>query len=246
MKEEEYEFTSIKRQRMSDQVAAALEDYIIKKNLRANDKLPSEKKLCELFHVGSRTIREALKALEAKSILHIVQGKGTILIDPTYDTYLKGLANSIRYASSSEKGKLIELMFVRKIIEVGAVKQIIIAGVPKDLFTKLAENIESQKAASVLSDTSAYAKLDAEYHQTLIECTGNSILISFYSNMYYLLRIGMHETGALPGSLNEGLNEHIQLFQAIVNKDIMLAIKILEQHIDSSTKKLRQVLSQKE
>lgn len=246
MKEEEYEFTSIKRQRMSDQVAAALEDYIIKKNLRANDKLPSEKKLCEAFHVGSRTIREALRTLEAKSILHIVQGKGAILIDPSYDTYLKGLADSIRYVSSSEREKLIELMFVRKIIEVGAVKQITSGGVPKDLFEKLSQNIEAQKAASISNDTSAYAKLDAEYHQTLIECTGNSILISFYSNMYYLLRIGMHETGVLPGSLKEGLNEHIQLFQAITNKDITLATRILEQHIDSSTKKLKQVLSQKE
>ena len=54
----------IKKQSLLDSIVRAIEEYIIVNELKAGDRLPTEKFLKENLKVGRNSVREALKALE--------------------------------------------------------------------------------------------------------------------------------------------------------------------------------------
>ena len=238
--EQEY---SRRRPRLSDEVCAGLEEYLIRNRLAPEDKLPSERELCALFGVGSRTIREALKALETKGLIRIRHGKGAFVQELGFGSFMKGLANSLRFVTSDEKGMLLELMYVRRIIESGVVKRVAQeGGIPGDLRIRMKENLEAQQRAFDSQDLNAYPALDAQFHEILIAFTGNDILMTIYSNLSYLLRSGMIKTGFVPGSFRRGLSEHQELFEALQAHDPERSVAVLENHIDSSTRLLTELL----
>ena len=48
-------------------------------HIKAGDKLPTEKELCESTGAGRNTVREALKILASRNVLEIRQGAGTFV-----------------------------------------------------------------------------------------------------------------------------------------------------------------------
>ena len=71
-----------------------IEDHILKgikdKVYKAEEKVPSENKLAESFHVSRMTARKALDSLVTKGYLYKIKGKGTYVKDREnrYDIYL--------------------------------------------------------------------------------------------------------------------------------------------------------------
>lgn len=47
--------------------------------LRENDRLPSERELCDIYEISRFTVRQAIKELENRGYIYIVQGKGTFV-----------------------------------------------------------------------------------------------------------------------------------------------------------------------
>ena len=58
-----------------------LKAQIISGELKAGDKLPSERMLAEKLCVGRPSVREAIRALETLGLLRCVQGDGNYLAD---------------------------------------------------------------------------------------------------------------------------------------------------------------------
>jgi GntR family transcriptional regulator, transcriptional repressor for pyruvate dehydrogenase complex len=69
----------ISRGTLAEQVTERLLEYIETQRLKPGDLLPSETSLAGSFGVSRPVIREALKNLEGKGVLEIVNGKGAIL-----------------------------------------------------------------------------------------------------------------------------------------------------------------------
>ena len=53
----------------SEKIVPALIEYISAMDLKAGDKLPPEKKLCEMLGVGGRSLREALISLKTLGLV---------------------------------------------------------------------------------------------------------------------------------------------------------------------------------
>lgn len=56
-----------------------------------NDKLPSERKLCEIYNVSRITIREALNHLEKEQFIKRIHGKGSFVLGSQYTQFLDNL-----------------------------------------------------------------------------------------------------------------------------------------------------------
>ena len=52
---------SVKKVMLRTQVADAIEKYILENNLKAGDKLPSERELAKMLSIGRNTLREGLQ-----------------------------------------------------------------------------------------------------------------------------------------------------------------------------------------
>ena len=104
----------ITRGTLADQVTDRLLEYIEAQHLQPGDLLPSETSLVTSFGVSRPVIREALKSLEGKGIIEIVNGKGALIRPIDSDP----LRLFFRRAMQMEYGTMLELMEVRKGLEV--------------------------------------------------------------------------------------------------------------------------------
>src|SRR5690554_2390554 len=106
----------IVRGTLAEQVTERLLEYIEAQKLTPGCLLPSETSLAASFGVSRPVIREALKNLEGKGIVEIVNGKGAYIrpIDPN------PLRLFFQRAVQMERGTILELMEVRKGLEVQA------------------------------------------------------------------------------------------------------------------------------
>ncbi|WP_368260347.1 GntR family transcriptional regulator, partial [Clostridium paraputrificum] len=53
----------------------------IKENMKENDKIPSEKEICDMYSVSRTTVRLAMAELEKDGFIYRVQGKGSFVSD---------------------------------------------------------------------------------------------------------------------------------------------------------------------
>lgn len=70
------------------QLETELIDLINKGDLKENDKLPSERELCEQYNVSRTTARQAIGELERKEYVYKVHGKGTFVSPKVYKQQL--------------------------------------------------------------------------------------------------------------------------------------------------------------
>ncbi len=77
------ELSSIKTRALTERTEEKLFQYILDKKLPIGAKLPNEYQLAEQFDVGRGTIREAVKLLVFRGILHVKHGSGTYVSSTT-------------------------------------------------------------------------------------------------------------------------------------------------------------------
>lgn len=71
-------------QLVSEDLREKIEEYIAVHHMKAHDKLPSERSLCELFDANRITLREALKHMQNEGSIYTVHGKGNFIAEPKY------------------------------------------------------------------------------------------------------------------------------------------------------------------
>ena len=79
--QEELMFQAVNKQALSEKVFTQIRDQILLGALKPGDKLPSERKLCDMFAVNRGAIREALKRLEQLQLIQVQHGGGTTVLD---------------------------------------------------------------------------------------------------------------------------------------------------------------------
>ena len=75
----------------SNNIANALEKAILANEYKQGELLPSQKELAEQFNASSRSLREAFKALEAKGLIEVSQGKRAIVKSNNLDRFVESL-----------------------------------------------------------------------------------------------------------------------------------------------------------
>ena len=75
-----------------------LENYILEHELKAHDRLPSERELSQMWNVNRVTLRSAIASMEAAGRLYSVQGRGT-MVAPRFVRTLQNLESFTKYAS---------------------------------------------------------------------------------------------------------------------------------------------------
>lgn len=108
----------------SDRVSALLEQQILSGELQAGHLLPPEPELSELLGVSRTVLRDAVRALVAKGLLTVRQGRGTVVAEPSDEAFATAmvalLARSALTVGDVMKARIpIERMIVRLAAEAG-------------------------------------------------------------------------------------------------------------------------------
>ncbi|TDM45640.1 GntR family transcriptional regulator [Macrococcoides goetzii] len=98
------------------QIAEKIRNNIDNGELQVGDKLPSERKLCELYDVSRITIRQALDLLEDERIIQRKQGIGTYVLPSQYNQILNNLysfSDEIIKKGDKPSTKMLDIQLVR-------------------------------------------------------------------------------------------------------------------------------------
>jgi GntR family transcriptional repressor for pyruvate dehydrogenase complex len=225
----------IKKTLLCEQIADLICSSIITGEYCIGDQLPTESALAKEFGVSRTVIREAMKSLKEKGMVETKAAKGTFV---TCDLK-KGIGDSlemlIRKIPEESFWNTIEIRksFEPEIAAIAAEKAI-----PEDI--KKLENClqEMQKclADKPYSEENLYtfSKLDLLFHSQLIESTQNSLLILLMKSLLDQIQ-NQQLTHILmnPQASQIFLREHIQIFEAVKEKDITKARESMKKHISN-------------
>jgi DNA-binding FadR family transcriptional regulator len=220
----------VTRGTLAEQVAGRLMEYIAARQMKAGDLLPSESSLANSFGVSRPVIREALKNLEGKGVLEIVNGKGALIRPIDSDP----LRLFFQRAMQMEQRTILELMEVRRGLEVQAAELAAQRRSPPDL-----EAIRRTARAmrENMGDLDAYTHLDVEFHLRVAAASHNAILVYLVESIRDALRntiaAGLQSRGDLL-NVEEIQRTHETLLLTLAEGNPKAAGQAMQRHFDEA------------
>ena len=206
--------SGIQRMPLQSEIIQFLYKYIKSNNLQPGDRLPSQEKLIEMMGVSRTALREALKTLEARNILEIINGKGI---------YVKNISSQdllTQLEFTKEKELLLEVLEARKIFE-----REIVALVVKNITDEELESLG--KVLNVIMNKYNRGERqnmdDKKFHYMVYEYSHNRIM----QNLILSIRGAMDKLWEFPLNMESPFTEtiplHAEFYYALKARDVKRA-----------------------
>lgn len=228
-------FNKVQTKKVYMKIVEQVRDLIKEGRLKPGDKLPPEQILSEEFGTSRPSVREALSALEILGITESRGGKGNFIRDnlgfPLYEQIFKEL---------EEEESPFEILEARKAVETEIVG-LSAKKATKEEIDAIKESLNKMKEN--MTDIPKIMKIDREFHINIARAAHNNLLFSMMIYLADLLNeklwIKMKEKSwSIPGCPQKYLKEHIEIFNAIKNKDSKDARKRMYDHLAGVEKDL--------
>ena len=191
-----------------------IERLIISGELSAGDKL-NEAMLAERLGVSRGPVREAFRALAETGLVRIEKNRGVF----------------VREVTIEEADEIYE---VRAALDQLVGRRLAVSIRPEQL-KELRGILERMEKATAKQDIDAYYPLNLQFHDTLVQFTGNKKLLAIYRRIVNELNLYRRETLASSGGgLPVSTGEHKKIFDAIASGDAERAGRALYDHVAAS------------
>jgi len=134
-----------------------------------------------------------------------------------------------------EQSDLDEVMQVRMIIEVGAIRLIGVRPPNEQEEQRLTEACDTMQQALDANLELGFAEADRQFHRTLVELSGNERLISIYRRAPLPIEPSrLVDPEARQRAARQTISEHRAIQAHLLNRDIPSTIDLLEKHLCTS------------
>lgn len=204
-----------------------IHEIIQERNLRAGDKLPSERELSEQLGVGRSSVREALRALELLGLIETRRGEGTFLKHYRHNRLIDIIGFFILRDYKTKK----DLVEMRKILELEAVRLAC-----KRASAKHFEEMERVHAAALarIEKGEIPAEEDYLFHRIICRSSRNSVLHRIWVPLIEYSVDTRSESLAREGRALVAMEEHRLIMEAIRAKDEQTAVALMREHLENS------------
>ncbi|WP_310198680.1 GntR family transcriptional regulator [Neobacillus niacini] len=189
-----------------DEIKNAIFNGNIKK-----DEIITEMILAQSFNTSRTPVREAVGDLLKDGLLVAVPRKGL----------------KVREITPSEKEQII---FLRVSIETEGLRRVI-PSITANQIQFLREVIEQQKTAMEKNDRIEFIELDQKFHRKILYFAEQHLLGDILLNLYNLTRLIGHKALAKNGRMEEVIEEHLRIVEALKLKDVKQATELMEEHL---------------
>jgi GntR family transcriptional regulator, transcriptional repressor for pyruvate dehydrogenase complex len=211
-----------RRQSVSAQVAAYLEERIASGGFMPGERLPPEQELARSLSVSRASLREAMRELQHKHLVERSPGRGTIVIGPPREvTELVG-----EFAGTRQE--LRNANELRRLIEPGIAGWAALRARPSNLLRLedvLRQSNENLSAAESL-------RLDLAFHSLLAQAAQNPLvaaLLTMADRWMEDVRLYSHAT---PTGRRVSIEGHRAILQAVAAGDATAAQACMRRHLD--------------
>lgn len=191
-------------------------------NLKQGDRLPSERRLAEIFKVSRHPVREAIRTLEEQGVLVSRLGSGTFVANDQIsrdDLLLRTLQR--------EKAKLSEIFQFRRMIEPQIAAQAALKASAQDI-AELTLILTRHRKASCYRHM---VDLDQAFHIALARATQSGTLLKVVERLTDILS---ESRGNISPNVNrQGLSitGHVRILRAVSKGDSNAALTAMEAHL---------------
>jgi len=231
-------FLPVQKHSISDRIVQQIVDLIASGAVKAGDRLPTERDLCERFSAGRSSVREALRCLSIMVILTAKVGEGTsVAMDGS-----KFLEKVLEWKIVTEQHDIENLMEVRVALEsVGAASA---AQHRSDAQLKRMNDLLLKMEHST-ADARQFAGYDLDFHLELAKASGNSLIEDLISMIRGQLARTIAKILLLPKEIPSSLKEHKAIYLALKKGDPEAARAAVQTHLNSTVQRYRRALGEK-
>jgi phosphonate utilization transcriptional regulator len=194
-------------------VQRELERMILAGDLAAGAKL-TEASIAELLGVSRGPVREAFRALESSGLVRLEKNRGVF----------------VRQISVREADEIYELRAVldefvgRRLAQIATAAQV----------RELRQIVDRMEKATGRSDVDAYLAANLDFHDRMVELTGNSKLLLTYRRLVNELHLFRRATLTQGGALPVSTREHREIVDRIAGGQVAAAGRALHEHVMAS------------
>lgn len=153
-------------------VTAELVERIVRGVHPAGFPLPPEPVLCATFSVSRTVVREAVKILQEKGLVHVRQGTGTMVTPPAMWNMLDELVLGATIAEDDSLAILDDLVVTRRVLESDMAN--VAARLADDAAIEQLRTLVD-RMDELVDDPITYHELDRAFHDMVMQASGNRI-----------------------------------------------------------------------
>ncbi len=198
-------------------VQKELERMILAGDLPAGSKL-NEAVVADLLGVSRGPVREAFRALEESGLVRLEKNRGVY----------------VRQISVEEADEIYE---VRAALDEFVGRRLARRTTP-ELVRELRARVERMEKAAGKGDVDAYVAANLEFHDRLVELTGNAKLLLTYRRLVNELNLYRRATLAQSGTLPISTREHGEIVDRIAAGHAAAAGRALYEHVMASRERM--------
>ena len=218
--------------RLGAAVVEVLLDRIVSGELEPGALLPNEPGLCEAFSVSRTVIREAVKILEQKGLVHVKQGQGTRVAVPDEWNLLDPMVLEASVRHDKDLRLLDDLVDVRRVLETQMARQAAAKATASDQAEL--RRLLDQLAVQVITPE-VHVLTDLEFHDAIMRASGNRLGQAIVRTIHSEARASDRYTGYPQRSDCEAANVgHRRIYECILAGDSEGAGEAMSEHILSS------------
>ncbi len=219
------------RRSLAEGLADEIVNDVLAGRYTAGTPLPSETELAEQSGVSRLTVREAIKALAAKRVVRVEQGRGTF-VNPMAEWSVLDPVLLIARSSHGED----RLALPRKLIEARRVVEVAVAELASERrsaqdLADLEQSIAQMRAAAAADDVKAFVAADIAFHQQVLDAAGNSFITSLFEPLSRILQLTRLQTSAHAPVRTNAIEHHQRILDAVRRGSPSKAGKAMRDHM---------------
>lgn len=224
------------REKLSDLVVDQIIKLIYDGKLKLGERLPPERELAENFGVSRTVIRESIRSLVAKGLLEVRPGSGAVISVPDASVVSESMSMIMRLGAGDELYS--QLFEVRRLLEVEFAGLAAERADNQDL-EKLEKNLLNMEVDCTLEEAAA---CDVEFHASIARATHNELYPIILDSVIEVLLELRNLALSVPGTKEEAIQYHREIFESIKNKDVNRARKVMAEHLKSGEAVMKSII----
>lgn len=228
----------------SNSLIETLGTLIERLELGLGARLPAERKLCDMLSVSRPRLREVLKQLTAQGFLETRQGSGTFVKQLPAMWKIDSNLHQLNHLLEQDPAYRFDVQEARAVLEGGTAWYASLRATEEDLLA-IRQAYEKLDYYQQMGNLALAADADAHFHLAIAEASHNAVLIQLMRNVFELLhhnvvlaRLKMYVDPDRVGQLNQ---QHIDLLQAIEQRNPQKALEIVQGHIHYVIEQVKEI-----